>query len=85
VATDPALAVDVACWFWKKHGLNELADRDDLQKITRRVNGGLIGIKDRADHLERAEFVLLPALAGERAPFSVRPGATTTQRGRLLI
>jgi putative chitinase len=85
VATDPALAVDVACWFWNKHGLNELADRDDLQKITRRVNGGLIGIEDRADHLERAEFVLLPALAGERTPSSVQPGATTKQRGRLLI
>ena len=60
VATNPALAVDVACWFWTIHGLNKLADVDDLLKITRRVNGGLIGIEDRADHLERAEFVLLP-------------------------
>ena len=39
VATDPALAVDAACWFWTKHRLNELADLDDLQTITRRVNG----------------------------------------------
>jgi putative chitinase len=61
VATDAALAVDVACWFWTKHRLNELADQDDLQKITRRVNGGLIGLADRADRLERAKFVLLPA------------------------
>ncbi len=60
VATDPALAVDAACWFWTEHGLNELADQDDLQAITRRVNGGLIGLEDRADHLERAKFVLLP-------------------------
>ena len=57
---DPALAVDAACWFWTKHRLNELADLDDLQTITRRVNGGLIGLEDRADHLERAKFVLLP-------------------------
>jgi putative chitinase len=59
VATDPALAVDAACWFWTKHRLNELADQDDLQAITRRVNGGLIGLEDRAEHLERAKFVLL--------------------------
>ena len=61
VATDPALAVDVACWFWTKHGLNKLADKDDLRTITRRVNGGLIGLEDRADHLERSKFVLLSA------------------------
>jgi len=61
VATDPALAVDVACWFWTTHGLNMLADQDDLQTITRRVNGGLIGLEDRADRLDRAKFVLLPA------------------------
>ena len=61
VASDPALAVDAACWFWTTHGLNKLADGDDLLKITRRVNGGLIGLEDRAAHLERAKFVLLPA------------------------
>ena len=59
VATDPQLAVGAACWFWTTHRLNDLADRDDLQTITRRVNGGLNGLDDRAAHLERAKFVLL--------------------------
>jgi len=61
VATDPSLAVDAACWFWTTHNLNALADNDDLQTITRRVNGGLNGLQDRQDHLDRAKFGLLPA------------------------
>jgi len=35
------LAVDVAGWFWSTRKLNELADKDDLHNITKRVNGGL--------------------------------------------
>jgi len=58
VATDPSLAVDVACWFWTRHNLNVLADIDDLNTITQRINGGLNGLPDRADHLERAKFGL---------------------------
>jgi putative chitinase len=58
VATDPKLAVDVACWFWTKHGLNAPADADDLDRVTRMINGGLNGIADRAAHLDRAKFVL---------------------------
>lgn len=58
VATDPALAVDVACWFWERRGLNGLADRDRLEDITRRVNGGLNGLIDRRTILARAKVVL---------------------------
>jgi putative chitinase len=58
IATDPALAVDVACWFWTKHNLNSFADNDDLQTVTKRINGGLNGLQDRQEHLERAKFGL---------------------------
>ncbi len=58
VATDPALAVDVACWFWASRGLNALADADDLERITRRVNGGLNGLADRRAILARAKVAL---------------------------
>lgn len=47
IATDPQLAVDVACWFWKNRGLNGLADQDDVRAVTRRINGGLNGLEDR--------------------------------------
>ena len=40
-----------AAWFWKANGLNELADRgsdsETISKITKRVNGGSIGLSDR--------------------------------------
>jgi putative chitinase len=63
IATDPQLAVDVACWFWKTHGLNELADQDDVRAVTQRINGGLNGLADREDYLLRSKFFLLPASA----------------------
>lgn len=53
---------DPACrsagWFWKSRGLNELADRGDFTKITRRINGGTNGIEDRLAYYERAKGVL---------------------------
>lgn len=58
VAHDPELAIDVAGWFWDKKGLNALADADDIEKITRRINGGLNGFKDRQAHLRRAKAIL---------------------------
>ncbi len=59
LATDPDLAVDVACWFWRTHGLNALADQDDVLTITRRINGGLNGLADRERQLVRGKFFLV--------------------------
>jgi len=58
VSTDPALTVDVAGWFWQKNDLNALADTDHVTLVTRRVNGGLNGLKDRTRQLRRAKFFL---------------------------
>ncbi len=58
VATDPGLAVEVACWFWQARGLNALADEDDAHAVTRRINGGLNGLADRLRQLDRARFFL---------------------------
>jgi len=41
------LAARSAAWFWKSHGLNEIADEGDFTKITRRVNGALNGLRER--------------------------------------
>ena len=43
----------VAGWFWETNGLSELADRDDCDTITRRINGGLNGLADRKFILRR--------------------------------
>ena len=58
IATDRFAAVDVACWFWHRHRLNALADRDDIAAVTRRINGGYNGLDDRVDYLARGKAVL---------------------------
>jgi putative chitinase len=57
VARDPDLCVRAATWFWSERGLNALADADDLEAVTRRINGGLNGLADRAKYLARAKLV----------------------------
>ena len=48
-----------AAWFWKEHGLNELADVGDFATITRRINGGLNGWNSRLDYWNKAKQVLV--------------------------
>ena len=43
----PQHAAMSAAWFWSTKGLNTLADRGELVKITRRINGGSNGMADR--------------------------------------
>lgn len=42
-----------ACWFWKKKGLNNLADKDLIKAITKRINGGYNGIEHRKELLKK--------------------------------
>ena len=55
----PHLAVMVSCWFWKTHGLNELADKDSFVTITKIINGGTNGINERKAFLIRAKKELI--------------------------
>jgi len=54
----PQWAAESAAWFWAQNGLNELADRDQFNSITRRINGGLNGLQDRLQLWGRARAVL---------------------------
>lgn len=54
----PQWAAESAAWFWEQNGLNELADRDQFNTITRRINGGLNGLQDRLEIWARARAVL---------------------------
>jgi putative chitinase len=60
IAGDADLAVDVAFWFWMGHGLNALADKDDVVGVTRVINGGTNGLPDRKAKLARAKCFLVP-------------------------
>ena len=44
---EPEYACLSAGWFWNKHNLNDLADKQDYTTMTKRINGGLIGYDDR--------------------------------------
>src|SRR4026209_1024412 len=47
----------VAAAKWAAVGCNALADQDDIRKVTRAINGGLIGLSDRTDWLRRSKAV----------------------------
>jgi putative chitinase len=49
----PAIAAAAARWFWDDSKLTPLALRDDIRAITQRINGGLNGLSDRIEWLER--------------------------------
>src|SRR5699024_6598273 len=48
----------IACEYWKSRKINAAADRDDLIKTTRLVNGGLNGLEDRQKYLQKAKVAL---------------------------
>lgn len=54
----PDLGCQAAGWFWATRGLNDLADNRDFLKITKRINGGTNGLKDREKYYARALEVL---------------------------
>jgi putative chitinase len=51
-------AAQSACWFWETNGLNQWADEGDILTLTKRINGGTIGLEDRIKHYEHAISIL---------------------------
>jgi len=47
-------AVQSACFFWEQNKLNQWADVGDILTLTKRINGGTIGLEDRIKHYEHA-------------------------------
>jgi putative chitinase len=51
-------AAQSACWFWETNSLNQWADEGDILTLTKRINGGTIGLEDRIKHYEHAISIL---------------------------
>ena len=51
-------AAQSACWFWETNKLNQWADAGDILTLTKRINGGTIGLEDRKKHYDHALHVL---------------------------
>ncbi len=49
-----------AAWFWNSRGLNALSDKGatdaDVTAITKKVNGGTIGLADRIKHFKESRW-----------------------------
>lgn len=57
VAT-PRYAAMTGGWFWSTHKLNQYADGSDFVTMTKKINGGTIGLQDRINHINHALQVL---------------------------
>ena len=58
LAALPEHAARIACWYWNSRGIGKRALADDLEAVTRAVNGGVNGLADRAAWLARAKAAL---------------------------
>lgn len=50
---EPTEAARSAGWFWKTNNLSKFADIGDMEGMTKKINGGLIGIADRKARYEK--------------------------------
>lgn len=57
-AATASVGFRIAGAYWKSHGLNELADRQEFKQITKSINGGLTGYPERLAYYTRAKQVL---------------------------
>ena len=58
VTEDKDFALMSAIWFWNKNKLNTLADVEDIKLMTKKINGGYIGLDDRIAHYNEAIHLL---------------------------
>jgi putative chitinase len=56
-AVNASWCLQVAASEWVAKGCNALADQDSIRSVTRRINGGYIGIADRTDWLRKTKSV----------------------------
>ncbi len=81
LAESPEVSVLTALEYWKSRNLNAFADADDVEVVTRRINGGLNGYADRRKYLAKAKQVIpknfkfqtvtVPSLANTTPPITV--------------
>ena len=50
--------VQSACWFWEANNLNQYADNYDLLTMTKKINGGTLGLDDRTARYKKALAIM---------------------------
>lgn len=61
-------AFESACWFWKTNNIEKFADADDITGMTKRINGGTIGIEDRTSRYNKAKAILEGKVVASSSP-----------------
>lgn len=51
-------ATQSACWFWESNNLNQYADSSDMLSMTKRINGGTLGLEERTENFKHAMQIL---------------------------
>lgn len=69
-ALDPRNCLRIACAFWDWKRINPLCDAGDFTAVTRRINGGTVGMQDRFAWLTKVQALV---------PWAPRPGARRTE------
>lgn len=59
IAAVPSIGLWIACEYWKSRDLNMLADKNEIETITRKINGGVNGLADRKAAFARVWKVLV--------------------------
>lgn len=80
LAAEPATSLKIACEYWKSRKINVPADRDDLIKATKLVNGGLNGLDDRRKYLQKAK-IALAQIEGIRVALNEGGNSIVLRRG----
>lgn len=77
-------ALESACWFWATNKVDRFADADDIVGMSKKINGGTIGLDDRKSRYARAKALLggtVSAPQKSAAAPSKAAAARTLRRG----
>jgi putative chitinase len=74
-------ALASALWFWNTNKLNAVADTGDVAALTKKINGGVIGLPDRQARYEKAMAVLTGKIPLRAANSEAAPTGGTLRRG----
>ena len=64
-------ALESACWFWDTRNINAMADNQDIVAMSKKVNGGTVGLEDRKKHFKHFLDVLGGNFDPSKAPAPV--------------